>query len=99
MAKQDNVIRGESWTSRPRTEDPKGEATMPSSVDQSENAVREAPASAAQTLPEDAALKCRSCRKGKYAPPVHMIRLTETREITPYVWGPELASTSLGGSE
>ena len=34
----------------------------------------------------EASLKCRPCRKGKYAPPVHMIRLTETREITPYVW-------------
>ena len=34
----------------------------------------------------EASLKCRSCRKGKYAPPVHMIRLTETLEITPYVW-------------
>jgi hypothetical protein len=33
-----------------------------------------------------AALKCRSCRKGRYAPPVHMIKLTETREITPYMW-------------
>jgi hypothetical protein len=33
----------------------------------------------------DASLKCRSCRKGRYAPPVHMIRLTEQREITPYV--------------
>jgi energy-coupling factor transporter ATP-binding protein EcfA2 len=31
----------------------------------------------------EAALKCRSCRKGRYAPPVHMIKLTETREITP----------------
>jgi hypothetical protein len=31
-------------------------------------------------------LKCRSCRKGRYAPPVHMIKLTETREITPYKW-------------
>jgi len=31
----------------------------------------------------EAALKCRSCRKGRYAPPVHM---TETREITPYLW-------------
>jgi hypothetical protein len=31
-------------------------------------------------------LKCRSCRKGRYAPPVHMIKLTEKREITPYVW-------------
>jgi hypothetical protein len=34
----------------------------------------------------EAALKCRSCRKGRYAPPVHMIKLTETQEITPYVW-------------
>jgi hypothetical protein len=34
----------------------------------------------------EAALKCRSCKKGRYAPPVHMIKLTETREITPYVW-------------
>ena len=31
-------------------------------------------------------LKCRSCRQGRYAPPVHMIKLTETREITPYKW-------------
>jgi hypothetical protein len=31
-------------------------------------------------------LKCRSCRRGRHAPPVHMIRLTEQREITPYVW-------------
>src|SRR3984893_11931105 len=30
----------------------------------------------------EAALKCRSCKKGRYAPPVHMIKLTETREIT-----------------
>jgi hypothetical protein len=29
----------------------------------------------------------RSNRKGKYAPPVHLIRLTEEeREITPYIW-------------
>ena len=34
----------------------------------------------------EAALKCRSCRKGRYAPPVHMIKLTETREITRYLW-------------
>jgi hypothetical protein len=34
----------------------------------------------------EAALKCRSYKKGHYAPPVHMIKLTETREITPYVW-------------
>src|SRR5215213_12006415 len=30
----------------------------------------------------EAALKCRACRKGRYAPPVHIIKLTETREIT-----------------
>jgi hypothetical protein len=34
----------------------------------------------------EAALKCRSCKKGRHAPPVHMIKLTEAREITPYVW-------------
>src|SRR3954464_8124768 len=34
----------------------------------------------------EAALKCRSCRKGRYAPPVHMIKLTATQEITPYQW-------------
>jgi hypothetical protein len=34
----------------------------------------------------EASLKCRSCRKGRYAPPVHMIKLTETRKITPYKW-------------
>ncbi len=34
----------------------------------------------------EASLKCRSCRKGRYAPPVHMIKLTERREMTPYVW-------------
>ena len=34
----------------------------------------------------EAALKCRSCKKGRYAPPVHMIKLTENREITPYLW-------------
>lgn len=26
----------------------------------------------------EAALKCRSCRKGRYAPPVHMVKLTRT---------------------
>src|SRR5437762_857717 len=34
----------------------------------------------------EASLKCRSCRKGRYAPPVHMIKLTATRQITPYKW-------------
>ena len=34
----------------------------------------------------EASLKCRSCRKGRYAPPVRMIKLTERREITPYRW-------------
>jgi hypothetical protein len=34
----------------------------------------------------EAALKCRSCKKGRHAPPVHMIKLTATQEITPYKW-------------
>jgi hypothetical protein len=49
--------------------------------------------SAASSRPRDtpiwklgAALKCRSCKKGRYAPPVHMIKLTETQEIMPYTW-------------
>jgi predicted metal-binding protein len=29
----------------------------------------------------EAALKCRSCNKGRYAPPVHMMKLAETREV------------------
>jgi hypothetical protein len=28
----------------------------------------------------EASFKCRSCRKGRYAPPVHMIKLTARRE-------------------
>jgi hypothetical protein len=39
------------------------------------------------SLPLDAIRRpreCRSCRKGRYAPPVHMITLSEQREITPY---------------
>jgi hypothetical protein len=34
----------------------------------------------------EAALKCRSCRRGRYAPAVHMVKLTERQEITPYKW-------------
>jgi hypothetical protein len=34
----------------------------------------------------EASLKCRSCKKGRYAPPVRMIKLTEQREISPYLW-------------
>jgi len=29
-------------------------------------------------------LKCRSCKKARYAPPVHMIKLTMQREIMAY---------------
>jgi hypothetical protein len=32
----------------------------------------------------EASIKCRSCRKGRYALSVHMIRLTQTQEITRY---------------
>jgi hypothetical protein len=34
----------------------------------------------------EASLKCRSCKKGRYAPPVYMIKLTAMQEITPYKW-------------
>lgn len=34
----------------------------------------------------EASLKCRSCRRGRWAPSVHMIKLTERQEITPYKW-------------
>ncbi|HVD72390.1 MAG TPA: hypothetical protein VNC81_02240 [Xanthobacteraceae bacterium] len=34
----------------------------------------------------EAALKCRSCGTRRYKPPVHMIKLTQEREIMPYVW-------------
>jgi hypothetical protein len=34
----------------------------------------------------EASLKCRACRKSRHAPPVHMIKLTERREITAYLW-------------
>ncbi|WP_291613713.1 hypothetical protein [Bradyrhizobium sp.] len=34
----------------------------------------------------EASLKCRTCCNGRHAPPVHMIKLTERREITPYKW-------------
>jgi Fe-S-cluster-containing hydrogenase component 2 len=34
----------------------------------------------------EAALKCRSCATPRYAPPVHMIRLTRERKIAPYPW-------------
>jgi hypothetical protein len=33
----------------------------------------------------EAALKCRSCKTPRYAPPVHLIRLKE-RKIAPYPW-------------
>src|SRR4051794_16127611 len=34
----------------------------------------------------EAALKCRSWRTPRYSPPVRMIKLTEQRELSPYVW-------------
>jgi hypothetical protein len=46
----------------------------------------------------EASLKCRSCRKGRYAPPVHMIRLTETQEISPYPWGILMRSAKASGA-
>ena len=37
----------------------------------------------------ETSLKCRSCRRPRYLPPVHMIKLTEQRELAPlslYRW-------------
>ena len=34
----------------------------------------------------EVALKCRSCRTPRYTPPVRMFKLTQQRELTPYVW-------------
>ena len=34
----------------------------------------------------EGSFRCRSCGTHRYKPPVHMIKLTETREITPYSW-------------
>jgi hypothetical protein len=34
----------------------------------------------------EAALKCRSCATPRYAPPVHLIRLTTERKVAPYPW-------------
>ena len=34
----------------------------------------------------EAALKCRSCGTRRYEPPVHLIKQTMEREITPCVW-------------
>ena len=34
----------------------------------------------------EAALKCRFVQEGRHAPPVQMIKLTDTRENTPCLW-------------
>jgi hypothetical protein len=34
----------------------------------------------------EGSFRCRSCGTRRYSPPVHMIKLTQEREITPYVW-------------
>src|ERR1700759_1455499 len=34
----------------------------------------------------EGSFRCRSCGTRRYRSPVHMLRLTETREITPYKW-------------
>jgi hypothetical protein len=34
----------------------------------------------------EAALKCRSCGTRRFRSPVHMVKLTMEREITPYRW-------------
>ena len=34
----------------------------------------------------ESSFRCRSCGTRRYKPPVHMIKLTERQEITPYKW-------------
>jgi hypothetical protein len=34
----------------------------------------------------EGSFRCRSCGTRRYKPPVHVIKLTQTREITPYTW-------------
>ncbi len=34
----------------------------------------------------EGSFRCRSCGTRRYKPPVHMIKLTQAQEITPYVW-------------
>jgi Fe-S-cluster-containing hydrogenase component 2 len=34
----------------------------------------------------EGSFRCRSCGTCRYKPPVHMIKLTQEREVTPYVW-------------
>jgi hypothetical protein len=34
----------------------------------------------------EGSFRCRSCGTRRYKPPVHMIKLTQERETTPYVW-------------
>jgi hypothetical protein len=34
----------------------------------------------------EGSFRCRSCGTRRYKPPVHMIKLTQEREITPYIW-------------
>jgi len=35
-------------------------------------------------------MKCRLCSKDRYAASVHVSRMTEMREISPYWWGQQL---------
>jgi len=34
----------------------------------------------------ESSFRCRSCGTRRYKPPVHMVKLTERQEITPYKW-------------
>jgi hypothetical protein len=34
----------------------------------------------------EGSVRCRSCGTRRYRPPVHMVKLTAEREITPYKW-------------
>jgi hypothetical protein len=45
---------------------------------------------------DEAALKAGRGRKGRCAPPVHMIKLTQEREITPYTRGATMIGVNGG---
>jgi hypothetical protein len=34
----------------------------------------------------EGSFRCRSCGTRRYKPPVHLIKLTQEREVAPYVW-------------
>src|SRR4051812_26442561 len=83
----------ETVRNQPNHSQPSGNVSTAGSLGWRGSATAARPAQASPLVPSDArattpeaSLKCRSCRKGRFAPPVRMIKLTERQEITPYKW-------------